>query len=393
MLRAGPHELFCPGEIVNGRRKLHLSMAKAGAILVALVFSPTDKVQAASFDCTKATTKVEKMICVDPELSNLDDELAKAYRNALKDESQAEAAKSAQKLWLKERNRCEDAACAKKAYATRLQNLGGLIAGNSSHVEAATVSPQAPLPVKKPLYGHCVDVQDPGNCGRFQSGKGYTVCEKYLEHLNSLAKMPKCEVPVPPSFQRPDWEEVDVMQHLEWAYQAETIRFSKYSWYTYPDFSTWQKEFLEEKDADRIVPAMRKVRVKPLGEGKEIAILAYTRNREGCRESARKLSDKATYWSGFGYVHFLIHEAPGTSLVERLERNGPATDLTEMLLYAGKPYFVEELSPAIYDTPGIMIYAIAHWHMPVANEPEYLFKDFCNFEPLQLKYHPISLIK
>lgn len=363
------------------RKRIRILAIQASLLFVVLPLLLAATSQATSFDCEKAATKVEKIICADLELSKLDEELAKTYQNAKKVESQSEIIKSTQKFWLKERNHCGDAACVKQAYASRLQNLGALVAGSSPQVKGEAASLQESLPEKKPLYGHCVDLQPPENCGRFQSGKGYTVCEIYLKHLNSLSKVPKCEVPVPPGFERPDWEEVDVMQHLEWAYQAEMIRFRRSSWYTHPDFEKWQKEFLAEKEAGKIVPAMRKVRVKPLGEGKEITILAYTRHREGCQESARKLSDKATHWSDVGYAHFLLPEALGTSSVERLERNGPATDQTEMLVYAGRPYFVRIFGPPIYDTPGIMIYAITPWHMPIAHEPEYLFKDFCIFEP------------
>ncbi len=39
--------------------------------------------QAASFDCAKAKTRVEKVICADPQLSKFDEELAAAYRTAL----------------------------------------------------------------------------------------------------------------------------------------------------------------------------------------------------------------------------------------------------------------------------------------------------------------------
>lgn len=38
---------------------------------------------AASFDCAKAKTRAEKVICADPQLSKLDEELATAYRAAL----------------------------------------------------------------------------------------------------------------------------------------------------------------------------------------------------------------------------------------------------------------------------------------------------------------------
>jgi uncharacterized protein YecT (DUF1311 family) len=76
--------------------------------------------QAASFDCAKAGTKVEKLICADAGLSKLDEDLNAAYKAALKDEQQAEAIKQAQKQWLKERNSCVDANCVMNAYQERL---------------------------------------------------------------------------------------------------------------------------------------------------------------------------------------------------------------------------------------------------------------------------------
>ena len=52
----------------------------AGLLLIA-VAAPAS---AASFDCAKARTKVEKLICKDPQLSRQDEDLAKAYGEALK---------------------------------------------------------------------------------------------------------------------------------------------------------------------------------------------------------------------------------------------------------------------------------------------------------------------
>lgn len=78
---------------------------------------------AASFDCAKAGTKVEKLICGDAALSKLDEELNVAYKAALQDERQAGTIKQAQKQWMKERNGCADAACVKSAYEARLSKL------------------------------------------------------------------------------------------------------------------------------------------------------------------------------------------------------------------------------------------------------------------------------
>jgi len=79
--------------------------------------------QAASFDCAKASTKVEHLICDAPEISKLDDELSVAYKAALKDQVQAEAIKQEQMKWLKKRNDCSDVVCVKQAYEARLKSL------------------------------------------------------------------------------------------------------------------------------------------------------------------------------------------------------------------------------------------------------------------------------
>ena len=61
---------------------------------------------AASFDCKKASTWLEKTICANPELSKLDEQMAKAYSDALKilpPEGQKET-KEYQRKWLKNLN-------------------------------------------------------------------------------------------------------------------------------------------------------------------------------------------------------------------------------------------------------------------------------------------------
>lgn len=69
--------------------------------------------QAASFDCAKATTPVEKAICQSPVLSALDDEVAKLYARRLQFAGiERDSAISAQRKWLREdRNWCKDEQC------------------------------------------------------------------------------------------------------------------------------------------------------------------------------------------------------------------------------------------------------------------------------------------
>jgi uncharacterized protein len=47
--------------------------------------------QAASFDCAKAQSKVEKIICADAELSKLDEDLATAYWLAIRNHTNVES--------------------------------------------------------------------------------------------------------------------------------------------------------------------------------------------------------------------------------------------------------------------------------------------------------------
>ena len=87
--------------------------------------------QAASFDCDKAQSKVEKLICSDPELSKLDENLGEEFQYARRfnfelpkvPEGQDSALVKEQKHWLRERKRCADSACLKSAYEKRLEVL------------------------------------------------------------------------------------------------------------------------------------------------------------------------------------------------------------------------------------------------------------------------------
>ncbi len=80
---------------------------------------------AASFDCGKAESEVEKMICSDDELSRLDKSLHTAYLEALKQTDIKKQIIKSQRQWLKnERDACEHAECVKNAYETRIKELG-----------------------------------------------------------------------------------------------------------------------------------------------------------------------------------------------------------------------------------------------------------------------------
>jgi uncharacterized protein len=90
-------------------------------------------VNAASFDCTKASTPVEKMVCATPSLSELDEHLARYYSVA---RAELGAGKSClavhQRVWIRMRNACPDAACIERQYLQRLAELDPLQPGASA---------------------------------------------------------------------------------------------------------------------------------------------------------------------------------------------------------------------------------------------------------------------
>lgn len=289
---------------------------------------------AASFDCAIAQSKVEKMVCDNPELSKLDDELAESYRAALREKNKAEATKRAQKSWLKGRDACEDMACLNNAYITRHASLFQ----SAPTLDAKLQVQPLPQTNAKARYGHCADV-DGGSRGcetghLAKTGKGYAVCENYLKHLNAVPEISKCEAPVPPGFKRPELQDLDITSHLQLAYQAEALKFVGRGGYKHPDFETWKQQFMSELQVGKIAPQLRKTTVQPFGE-KAITLLAYTRDREGCKAVTM---GQESWWGDTGHVYFLLTDDPKDPL--RTIASRISRDQSELLLYAGKPYFV-----------------------------------------------------
>jgi uncharacterized protein len=93
------------------------------ALLLASTSQPAD---AASFDCAKAKSPDEKVICTDQEMNDQDVEMSVTY-NLLKRLVTMGARgeiEASQMAWLKRRGACgADRACLSKAYADRLLQL------------------------------------------------------------------------------------------------------------------------------------------------------------------------------------------------------------------------------------------------------------------------------
>jgi uncharacterized protein len=93
-----------------------------GLVLCAVILHAVT--HAASFDCQKATSDVEKLICGNSELSRLDDDLSKAYRKTLEQTLFKKYIIGTQKKWLKNvRNACQNTQSLRNAYKARIREL------------------------------------------------------------------------------------------------------------------------------------------------------------------------------------------------------------------------------------------------------------------------------
>lgn len=78
---------------------------------------------AASFDCKKARTPAEKLICATPALSKADEELGRQYKAARAATMDTKGLRDAQQRWVRKRDLCADAACMLAAYERRIPEL------------------------------------------------------------------------------------------------------------------------------------------------------------------------------------------------------------------------------------------------------------------------------
>ena len=99
------------------------------AAIFALAIAFANPSVAASFDCTKASTLVEKAICDDADLSKKDEALAYAYRALLR--TGGDQVREDQRRWIATRDQCRDVGCLRTAYNSRLRQLASRLPGYS----------------------------------------------------------------------------------------------------------------------------------------------------------------------------------------------------------------------------------------------------------------------
>jgi uncharacterized protein YecT (DUF1311 family) len=91
---------------------------------------PAGPIQA-SFDCSKASTAVEGMICGNAELAALDIRLAAAYKSLRNDAPDKAALKQEQVAWIKQRNACRVTDCLISSYSERAEAMESALTRNA----------------------------------------------------------------------------------------------------------------------------------------------------------------------------------------------------------------------------------------------------------------------
>lgn len=93
-------------------------------IAISALMLGTNVAAAQSFDCSKASTRTEQMICVDPEIAKLDAEMAQQYKVLLSALKNPSGVLAVQRRWLVEtRNVAGAPGALKEVYTDRLDYL------------------------------------------------------------------------------------------------------------------------------------------------------------------------------------------------------------------------------------------------------------------------------
>jgi uncharacterized protein YecT (DUF1311 family) len=159
----------------------------------------------ASFDCKKAKTEVEKLICADAELSRLDSDLGLAYRSTMKDlkTEQRDRVRSEQQAWLFSRDNCKDRSCVAEMYRLRF----AMLSSTTSAFPAIGRGEYKWIKFPKPDIYPSPDVTK--------------LCQGFEKNINSLGPLKNpllCERPLNPNFKdfsKPEWTKLDPGEHIE----------------------------------------------------------------------------------------------------------------------------------------------------------------------------------
>lgn len=252
---------------------------------------------AASFDCAKAATPIEKMICESPPVSNLDEQLTADYKVALEKATDKDTLKQQQRAWLKEkRNACKDATCLFTVYQQRLVELSNTSVnlGNNSqdlNGSATTKKPSSNaivIPENKRIENQKLPLTF-----KLVEGDSYPICQPYVDMLNKTKYMeyPSCErklLPEYKQFKALQWVEVtDMKEKLRAVEDGITMEYASFLGLNDPRFKGTLKRYLKSTSENNT--PMYKTIVDIDGDGNKetiynrLNISSYAGSTNGCK--------------------------------------------------------------------------------------------------------------
>lgn len=264
--------------------------------------------QAVSFNCAKASAKVEKMICKDKRLalSQLDEELAKVYADALEASTQPDLLQKDQQAWLQKRNTCQDDVCISDKYEHRIHVL--LPLGKAARDAKPDIS-----------HGKYVLRVSKGELPENDYAEDYEFCKSFVDNLNEFRNLdfddcnPRLS-PKYPQFSRPQWEEIpldmklveDVLtnqQSLEdWLKMTQTVRDAG-------QVEMWhlQADLFGDENKEAII------KLDHTGDGSEGAYCSYFDSKQ----MIEKIPEKASEFYEMLYRHNVGNDMIYDSITKR----------------------------------------------------------------------------
>jgi uncharacterized protein len=140
---------------------------------------------AAGFDCAKANSKTEKMICESPDLSELDSKMSEKFNKSLAQNEAKSENILKQRQWLKKvRNVCQNKQCLKTAYQVRLEEL------TNRQAQGGKLQPEeGEYVVRCDKHKQTLIVSDASSLPEIKSSDSIKDISDYLINPSSLTKI------------------------------------------------------------------------------------------------------------------------------------------------------------------------------------------------------------
>jgi uncharacterized protein len=276
--------------------------------------------QAASFDCVKAGTKVEKLICENRIVSSLDENVDLAYLRALERADDRQKVTQEQRDWLKnDRNVCPDTDCLLHSYASREEELNAISTHKCYWLE----------PPRKDSAGKRPPVE--------------SICHALEKNLNQFCDQPPmvCGLKIAPKFSKqfmlPSWKSVENVN------PAMIEEFIRAPWMD-SSLKKEDKDALWEEERPKIEAAFAKKRLTfskaqldlyNLGKAQTVYRLDYG----NCQADNPQLKDPAEWGMAIHYAEVKTQHAP--EIVRSLFKEYfplQHGSLNDVFLYEGKVY-------------------------------------------------------